>query len=185
MRRSKDPTVTDNKGDDKLAIGPDIITLPNGVRVTFDSSVLISFIGSKDGMTLADKAIQKAKTDDIPIITNILLEECVAVTGRKKTRRGQITAEEDEVFIKLSSIGSIVRIPLISDEELKRMYGNRDTTDLKILYSADRAGCVFLIAYDKDLLEGEIKGLKIHILHPLDYLKRTERNFDGADEKKV
>ncbi|MDR0791135.1 MAG: hypothetical protein LBE47_01180 [Methanomassiliicoccaceae archaeon] len=95
------------------------ITLPNGVKVTFDSSVLISYIGSKDGNRLADKVINKAKIEDIPIITNILLEECTFVAERKRTRKGQITASMEEVHLKLKSIGNIIQLPLISDEELK------------------------------------------------------------------
>jgi len=148
--------------------------LPDRVRVTFDSSVLISYIGSKNGETLADKAINKAKNDDVPVITNILLEECVAVAERKRIRRGQITAKREKVHVKLSSISNIVWIPMISDHDLEKRYGNRDKTDLKILYSADASGCAVLIAYDKDLLDGEIKGLTIEVLHPLEYLKRSK-----------
>ena len=153
--------------------------------MTFDSSVLISYIGSKNGTTLADKAINKAKTDGIPIITNILLEECVAVTERKKTGRGQITAPKEEVCLKLSSIGKIVRIPLVSDDELKERYGNRDVTDLKILYSADMTGCVLLIAYDKDFLQSEIGGLDMVVVHPSEYLKRTKEGSESFNKKKT
>ncbi|MCL2712515.1 MAG: hypothetical protein FWD37_04495 [Methanomassiliicoccaceae archaeon] len=120
-------------------------------KITIDSNVIIASVFSKrvPDESTSQRVIIKCKTCDIPILTDIIVDECLKRARKPNSKTSTQTMKE-----KLNNISpSIIELkPIPSVEELMKKYNIRDKRDLKILYSADKTDSVILITQDKDFL---------------------------------
>jgi len=138
-------------------------------KITIDSNVIIAAAFSKggpDGST-AQRVIIKCKTQDLPMLTDVIADECL-----KRARRPKSRVTISEMRAKLNDVSSeIINLkPVPSAGELKKIYKIRDIHDLKILYSADKTYSEIVITQDKDFFEG-VEGINARIMDIYEYIK--------------
>jgi predicted nucleic acid-binding protein len=151
-------------------------------RITIDSNVIIAAVFSKGGPdeSTAQRAIIKCKTHDIPMLTDIVADECL-----KRARKPRSRVSISTMRTRLNDISSeIINLkPIPSIGELKKKYKIRDVRDLKILYSADITDSVIVITQDKDFFAG-VDGIHAKVMDIYEYDKedRTQEQMDNNEE---
>jgi len=140
-------------------------------NVTLDSNVLISYVISKKDDSIVKKVVTKSVTDDRLMLTDVIFDECLRHTERRKAR---VSKEEMSGMLKELSSEIIKITPVPSNEELAERYKIRDKKDLKILYSVEMTDSVILVTYDDDFFDN-VEGVKAEIMYPADYLREDER----------
>ncbi|MCL2032012.1 MAG: PIN domain-containing protein [Methanomassiliicoccaceae archaeon] len=142
-------------------------------NVTLDSSVLISYVISKHNDTTVKKVVTKSVTDDRLMLTDVIFDECLRYTDKRKSR-----TTKENMSMKLRDVSpKIIDIsPVPSTEELMKKYKVRDLDDLKILYSVEMTDSVILVTLDDDFTD--VEGIKAKIMRPEQYL------FEEKDKNK-
>lgn len=138
-----------------------------GRRVTLDSSVLIAYVISKKDDSVVKKVVMKSTTDDSLMITDVIMDEVLAFSEKK---RSSATRECIEQAISGLDVPIVEIRPIPDEHALQARYGIRDIGDAKILYSVETTGSVILVTYDDDYFDGNVKGLDLEIMDPTVYL---------------
>ena len=143
------------------------MTEDRGRRITIDSNVIIASVFSKRDTedSTSKRVIIKCRTVDIPMITDIIVDECI-----RRTRRSKSKATTSEMIEELNNITlDIIKLkPLPPIEELAERYKIRDKRDLQILYSADMTESAIIITQDKDFF-ANVEGIKARIMSIYEY----------------
>jgi predicted nucleic acid-binding protein len=133
-------------------------------NITLDSNVIIGHAISKDDTSLLRCVVVKCVSEDIPMLTDAIVKECLCYT-RKADSKISYTAMKR----RLSEISSnVIELEPISEEELEKRYRIRAKKDLIILHSAEVTGSVIIITQDHHF--NDVEGVKAKIMHPKEYL---------------
>lgn len=130
-----------------------------------DTNILFAYvIGWKKPEKAVCLAFKKAKTEDVVVVTNQVLEELYR-TGPKK---GKMTVDQiTEALRELRPELVFVKNP--TPAELESVFV-QDKGDLPILYSAYCAGATVILTRDNKWFEDGVFGVDAEIMEPYGYL---------------
>jgi len=152
-------------------------------RITIDSNVIIAAAFSKNDPdnSASQRVIIKCRTQDIPMLTDIIADECLK---RARKPNSRVSASAMNMILNEISFEIMELKPIPSADELAKKYKIRDKRDLKILFSADMTDSVIIITQDKDFFEG-VEGIKARIIDIYEYDKegRTCEECETANSQ--
>ena len=133
------------------------------------------------------KAIEKSLEEDDLQITSINYDEVChaarrsAAKAKKNNKKPRMTYEETvnalNNVVARTKKGRVIPLNPLSDDELEKKYPNRDKSDRKIIYAADKTDTEILVTEDKDYYT-ENPGVpkKIRVIHVETYLDENWRS---------
>jgi len=133
--------------------------------VTLDSNVIIGHVISKHDNTLLRCVVMKCISEDIPMLTDVIVNECLNYTRKPHSKVSYALMKE-----RLNDISAdIIELePIPSAEELEKRYKIRSRKDLRILYSAETTESVIIVTQDHDF--NDVGGISAKIMGPEGYL---------------
>ena len=137
------------------------------LRVVLDTNTLVSGVLLED--SVPGKAVRKAVTEDLMLMSEASLYELADVLSRKKFDR-YLSVEDREEFVRLV-FRVVEMVPIV-----RAVHACRDETDNRILEVAVNGDAELIVSGDSDLLVlNPFRG--IPVLKPGDYV-----NARPADE---
>lgn len=139
-------------------------------RVSVDANVLLAAIVYRS--KAIPPVLDKIKSEDELVVSNIILMQCTRHAGRKKC---SLSADEIRQEV-LRICPDVVEIAVVPLAKLKDKYYVRDESDLETLYSVDATCSDIFITGDTDFYDelDPPRGVKVRFMRPREYLDEDD-----------
>ena len=139
-----------------------------------DTNVLLAYvIGYDEPGKIVCMAFEKAKTNDVVVVTNQVMEELVKISLRYNK------ASADRILDAMRELNpKLVFVKKPTKEQLDSVYIS-DPDDMEILYSAKSAGAKIILTRDNAWFRDDVFGIDGEIMDPIGYLYHDEILIDG------